>query len=264
MNMRNLVLTGFVLIILAGAVGLRWQRQEGMELRSQLAQRHGLEAEARRLAGEQERLAAAQVPVAELAARSDERAALTRLLAEVEAIRRRAKPGKEPVSAERLPASTESLIRKQDVAAAAWLNRGARDPAAALETALWAAAGGDLDTLAGLLALDDETLAAATALFARLPEAMRQELGTPTKLVALFTAQAIPLGSARIPVKFEEDDRTMLVTQLADTKGAMREIQIGLRPAAGRWQLVVPVEAINRFADTLRPPALVMDPVKVP
>jgi len=268
--MRVLVLSGFVLVILAAVAGLRWQRQEAKELRRQLAARQGFEAQAQRLAAEQQRLVAAQVPSAELASRSDDRAALTRLLAEVEAVRRRAKPGKEPGPAERTPVpapasgSTESLIRKQDISAEAWRNRGARDPVAALETALWAAAGGDLDTLGGLLSLDDKTQAAATALFERLPEAMRQELGTPVKLVALFTAQAIPLGSARIPVKFEEDERTTLITQLIDTRGAMREVPISLHPVGTEWRLIVPPEAITKISDSLRPPSLVMNPVNVP
>jgi hypothetical protein len=201
---------------------------------------------------------ATQLPPTELAARTEERAALTRLLAEVESVRRRAKPNKPPAPVPVMAATNagaESSIRKQEVPAESWRNRGAQDPVSALETALWAAAGGDLDALANLLVLDAETQAAATVFLARLPEAMRQELGTPEKLVALFTAQAIPLGSARIPVKFEEDDHTTLVTQLFDTRGAMREVQISLRPDAGRWQLLVPRTAIDRFADTLRAPA---------
>ncbi|HWA24932.1 MAG TPA: hypothetical protein VG734_04585 [Lacunisphaera sp.] len=262
--MRSLAITGFLAAMLATAVGLKWQRQETAELRSQLAQRHELEGQARRLVEKQKSLEAAQVPAAELAARADERAAMTRLLAEVEGIRRRAKAGPEPKPATEPAGGTESLIRKQDVAADAWRNRGARDPVAAVETALWAAAGGDLDTLAGLLALDEKAQAAATAFFGRLPEAMRRELGTPIKLVALFTAQAVPLGSARIPVKLDQDEQTTLITQLTDAKGAMRELQITARPRGDQWQLVVPPEAIDRFSDSVRRPSVALAPMAVP
>lgn len=86
-----------------------------------------------------------------------------------------------------------------------WQNRGHATPDAAIETTLWAAAGGDVATLGNLLSMDPETRAKAEAILAQLPNGARERYGTPEDLIADFTVKSIPLGSAQL-VWFNQDE----------------------------------------------------------
>jgi len=77
-------------------------------------------------------------------------------------------------------------------------NRGQGTATATVETALWAAAGGDVEALKNLLQLDEPVRARAGAMLARLPDAMRATYASPEHLVAAFTTKAIPLGDAQL------------------------------------------------------------------
>jgi hypothetical protein len=251
------------LVILAGLAGLGIQRRETLVLRERRAGQEQLAAEAARLAAEHQRLAAAQVPADELARRREDRTVLTALANELESIRLRTKA--EPLAGSPAPAAAgRPSLRRAQLAAEDWMNRGAADPDAAFETALWAAAHGDLDTLAGLLVFEEDARAAATALFDRLPTALRGEMDRPEKLMALLTAKAIPLGSARILTQTHDDGEAKLVAELHDPAGRERDIQVTLRASGDRWQLVVPVTAVDKFIDQLRPPSVALTPVTVP
>ena len=260
--MRPLSILMFVALVLAGGAGLAVQRRATAALRAQVAERQRLAAEARQVADEHRRLAAAQVAPEDLARSRDDRALLTALAAEVESVRLRTRAEPAPV-APAPAAAARPWLRREEVPAEAWADRGAADPDAAFETALWAASHGDLDTLAGLLVLDEDARAAATALFTRLPAALRAELGTPEKLVALFTARAIPLTTARILTQTHEDGDAKLVAQLRDGRGVARAIQVGLKSSGENWQLVVPAAAVDKFIDQLRPPSVALTPVSV-
>lgn len=68
-------------------------------------------------------------------------------------------------------------------------NLGRGTPAAGLETALWAATGGDVDALAGSLTFNPEGRARADQWFASLTPDVRQQYGTPEKVIALLMAR---------------------------------------------------------------------------
>ena len=80
----------------------------------------------------------------------------------------------------------------------AWGNRGQITPVAAIETALWAAAGGDLAALQKLLYLDDGLRAKAETLRARLPDASRATYSSAEHLLAAFATKSLPLGDAQL------------------------------------------------------------------
>lgn len=97
--------------------------------------------------------------------------------------------------------------------ASEWKNRGHATPHATVETALWAAAGGDVSTLKSLLILAEPTREQAAALLARIPDGSRSLYTTPEDLIASFTVKNIPVGEAQL-VWFNqnsEDDATACV-----------------------------------------------------
>ena len=76
-------------LILAGGVGLAAQRQKTMMLRSELDLARRETGERERLRAENRRLRDGQIPVAELEMLRADHAALPRLRAELEALRKR-------------------------------------------------------------------------------------------------------------------------------------------------------------------------------
>lgn len=159
----------------------------------------------------------------------------------------------------------------------AWKNRGRATPAAALETTLWAAAGGDLPALKNLLLLDPAVLAQATALLARLPESSRALYPTPEHLVAAFTAKAIPLGAAQLVSQQSSvpDDTTVCLflrnqpggmepagpaslppvgnntPPMQASTGTSKSTVLSLRRTDDGWGIVVPSAAIAKIAREL-------------
>lgn len=67
-----------------------------------------------------------------------------------------------------------------------------------METALWAAAGGDIATLKDLLQLDGAVRAKAEEILARLPISSRAAYASAENLIAAFTTKSIPLGDAQL------------------------------------------------------------------
>ncbi len=134
-----------------------------------------------------------------------------------------------------------------------WKNAGRVTPDATLETALWAAAGGDVDTLAGLLRFDGEAEDEANAIFEQLPLALRQELGTSKRLIALMAAKDVPLGSAQIVDQSGAGYGAQLKTLLVDEQGKSKEVRLSLRLGPAGWHFVVPLSAVEKYARQLQP-----------
>ncbi|HUR57258.1 MAG TPA: hypothetical protein VM029_06090 [Opitutaceae bacterium] len=165
-------------------------------------------------------------------------------------------------------------------AAAEWKNRGDATPHATVETALWAAAGGDIGTLESCLVLDAETRAKADALLAGLPQTTRGAYPTVDRLIAAFTVQSIPVGEAQLVWQQEHADTATIgvllrnppqpdgaavfregqpqvagpadkvpPTQQADRRSGMVFLQ--LRRIDDRWKLVVPESALKKISADL-------------
>ena len=192
----------------------------------------------------------------ELARLRTDREALPRLRAEVASLRKsvdetRPLPGR----ARKNDANAAPDISKELAPAAAWKNRGYETPADAIETALWAAAGGDTEVLMKSLVFEESAKRKAEALFASLPEDVRRRYRGPEELVAFMTAKDVPLEGARIIARADEKaEERKIAVQLKNAAGSVRQLQIGVRKMADGWRLVMPESAVERYAAGLKAP----------
>ena len=162
----------------------------------------------------------------------------------------------------------------------AWKNRGQATPTMAVETALWAAAGGDVASLKNLLQLDDVVRVRAGEVLAQLPEAARVFYASPEHLIAAFTTKAIPLGDAQLVWQHQSgpDDAVACVfvknthpgtvvlspansgpvekiPPMAAPSNQTKLAYLSLRRIDDRWRVVVPMSAVEKIAKELgRPP----------
>jgi hypothetical protein len=157
----------------------------------------GLQAELHGLQRENSNLPAAR--------REQER--LRRLHAE--GMRRAAEPREAAPSVQPTPGittpSASALVVGEWRAPNSWQKRGQSTAVAAMETALWAAAGGDLAALQSLLLLDEAVRVKAGKLWAQLPEAARANYTSAEQLLAAFATKSLPLGEAQLVWNHQPD-----------------------------------------------------------
>lgn len=132
--------------------------------------------------------------------------------------------------------------------ASAWTNCGRGTPESAVETMLWAAAGGDLEQLKSTLDFDDASRARAEAILARLPEAARRQYATPSDLLALMVAGSVPLESAQVVARqmLSEDEATEYV-RLKSPDGTTRQVGLTLQRSLEGWKLRVPPDVVDQM-----------------
>lgn len=131
-----------------------------------------------------------------------------------------------------------------------WQNRGFATPENALETVLWAAAGGDLDVLKTALRFDQAGRAAAEAVLAGLPANARSNYQTPEGLMTLFIAKDAPLGSLTVLARQETGPNAAVAyAALTDTDGTIRQACLSFARDGDRWRLVVPANAVGKVTD---------------
>ncbi|MEO6992054.1 MAG: hypothetical protein ABI273_00370 [Lacunisphaera sp.] len=251
------------LLLLAAAL-LTWQRHVAAQLRSEIVSRRHAADEWVRLNAEHRHLVSSQVKPDDLKKLAADRRAMSALLVEIEAMKRRADSSDRSTKPLRVEMPVQPAMERGPVPASLWKNAGQATPAAAFETLLWASAGGDLDSLIRVLDLDSLTRTEATEVLDKLPPAIRQEIGTPERLVALLTAKDAPLGSAEIlsayeavPAKDASTPPTLmkLNARVVDAEGNATELLLNLRADHGVWRLVVPDAAIEKYAAFLQVPA---------
>lgn len=154
-----------------------------------------------------------------------------------------------------------------------WSNSGQSTPRATLETALWAAAGGDALVMQSLIEIDPAAMTRAEQLLNQLPPAARSSYVTPEALIANVTMKNIPLTQAQIAWYHESDNDHAVVGVLFQnpetSADAVVKIPAGkqdnsppslsdnrtsaiallaLHRSSSGWRLVVPVAAVNRMA----------------
>lgn len=246
---------GFAVIGLAAgllAVGLWLQHQTTAQLRRELALVHEQQREVAAAKADHARLIAAATPDVEVQRLRDDRAALGRLRAELEDLKSRAAAKAAKVDP---PAKSPRWIPASE-----WKNAGRATPAATIETALWAAAGGDLDALAGALRMEDAVRAKAVAILAGLPTPTRAQYRTPEHFAALFTAKDIPTESSMQITGQKElgaDQVSVAVMLQGGTRAQGRVIM--LQRSIDGWQLVVPEGAIDKYAAMLKGPRAALE-----
>lgn len=246
------IFTAACLVLLGVGAGLAWrQYAETSRLRAEIAAHAVVTADLERLRAEHARLAQERPPAAELEKLRDDHAAIVRLKGELDALKSApAEATAEPAAPDEAgpPPKAESLL----ASAATWKNAGRATPRAAFETALWAAAGGDVDALAQTLALEPAARDAASALLASLPAAQRSSYATPERLVSLLAAREMGFDAMRVlaQTKSPAGDTVLGVVLMSENK--TRGANLTLRQAADGWQLVVPRSAVEKYSAQLR------------
>jgi hypothetical protein len=240
----------------AGVVAME-QAREYDRLWRAVEDLRGRARELERLRGEATRLEREQVSAEELERLRMDRAAVTRMRGELATLkqqvdeRTRAFAAADRAESAAIP---DYAIDREPVPASGWRNRGRATPVAAVETALWAAAGGDIETLAKAMKLDADARVQAEKLLADVPDAERQGCRTPEELIALLTAGDVPLEEAQILApKVPAGTPTTLVVQLRKPGKSSRLVQVQLADAGeSDWRIVVPAAAVRRYAAELR------------
>ena len=231
------------------ACALGWQNMQMAQWRKEAVIWREEARDLARLRAENKRLAAESISAAALEALRGDRAALTRLRGELEALRARSvsPPARPWATDPGTPASTPKAVPASE-----WKNAGRSTPAASFETVMWAAAGGDVDALSQALALDGVAKTKADALFASLSSDARANYASAERLVAFLTAKDVPLGKMAVWGQTPHaDDEVLLRARVESADGSSRFPAFSLRRAADGWKLVVPESAIDKYTAQL-------------
>jgi len=240
-----------VLVALAAA-SVFLQRGKALALRAELAGQRAQREDAVRLRAANEKLTREQLAPAEFERLQSDHVVVTRLRAEIDELKGHASETPPPPARNSGGSRATPSITEQTIAASAWKNAGRATAAAATETALWAAAAGDIDTLAASLAFDGDALSRANALFATLPAAERSRYACAERLVATLAARDIPLGSARILASKQQPEGTQMALLLRDADNLNpKVVWLSLREDNSGWKLVVPPAAIGKYSASL-------------
>ncbi|MCU0794259.1 MAG: hypothetical protein MUE42_15755, partial [Opitutaceae bacterium] len=183
-----------------------------------------------------------------------DREVLVKLRAEIEELRKLAPAMVQPEAESASPPWPGATMRDAPMASARWQNRGRNTPTDVIETALWAAAGGETAVLQECLILDGAAQKRAKALFDRLLPELQARYVSPERLVAFMTAVAVPLGKAQIlpatanPQAPASPNSVQTFRVNASTaSGTARVVNLTTRKASYGWKLVVPEEAVERY-----------------
>lgn len=194
---------------------------------------------------------AASAVVGDQSAGGNDASVLAALRSEFEALKNRVEA--QARSRQLVSREAHRLSHMQGAVAAEWWSDAGQDtPAATLESALWAAAGGDLTRLARTLTIEPGYRDKATALLSLLPEEFHGRFATAEDLVAFLMIKDVPLGSAEILQQLETVAGTRLSVRLVDAEGRRKTAVLTLKQSGPTWRLVVPADAIERYASYLQ------------
>lgn len=139
------------------------------------------------------------------------------------------------------------------IPAGALKNSGKATPEASTQTALWAAVNGDVDALAGTLLFTASAQKKADAWFATLPDATRQQYGSPEKVVALMIAKdADSLTGLQVIGQQEVGpDNVGVRVRMAGADGKTKDDTLFMHRSADGWKMVLPDPVLEKFARQL-------------
>lgn len=246
--------TGLSWLVPAGVavvlgLGLGWQRLEMAPPRAELEVLRDRQRDLARLRSEGERLRRDQVSDAELERLRADRVAIQRLREEVAVVEASAE-AKQRVRAAR---EAERFAIGQRMPSAEWRNVGAASPAAALETVLWAAAGGEVEVFARRIQFDPEGRKAAQAWWEGLPPAERARHESPEHLLAFLSIRDVPAGSATVESWGRATGPIQPVgVRLAGEGVKPRSVNLVFVRAGEEWKLHATAAAVAKYAQALR------------
>jgi hypothetical protein len=249
----SLVIGGFAAV---GAV-LVWQYQTHLALRGEIAamQQQVQEIAASRASVRQDDPAAPAKNTEAENGRAVDRLELERLRREVTTLKLRTEEIAR--SAKTALARAEDAVPLRLIPASEWKNAGLGTAAAAMETFLWAAAGGDIDVMANALLLSGRTKERADAFFASLSESTRQQYGSPEKLLALMITRDTNRFSG-MQVMSQVDagpNDTLLFMRFANEDGKTKEEKIPFHRTPAGWKVQFPEKALDKYERMLKAPS---------
>jgi hypothetical protein len=245
----------WIAIVVAGvgfAGVLGWQRRDLVSLRHRLER---CQVEISRAAKQERQPARAHLDNRAAATPGDGDPAVAAARSELDALRRRMEAERNRKS---VGPSTARFAVGQTIAAAEWRNTGWATPEAALETSLWAAAGGDIDTFAGSLTfIDDSSRHAAQALLDALPAGERERYRTPERLIAAMTIPDVPVGSAEVREwtdhhPFGDVDQVAVTVLLSSVDGKLKDTMLNFFQRPDGWKLVLDRRVVAKYARSLQ------------
>lgn len=156
----------------------------------------------------------------------------------------------EPRETTSADASTESSTLRRDrwTSSVEWKNRGEASANSALETTLWAAAGGDLAALKPLLQFDAASITRAEAVLRDLPPNARAEWASPEDYLTAAVAASVPTERAKLLASQtlgENRVAQFLVFQRAD--GSTHQTYLTMTRNDSGWKLIVPDRAAQKL-----------------
>jgi hypothetical protein len=236
-------------VLAACILGVDFELRAGSALQRQLAEQRAEKQELDRLAQENARLRAAGD--AALATASD--LALTEAKADLAALERalaaKQTAADQPIPSERFDTGTK-------IGSSDWKNAGLTTPPATFETVMWAAAGGDVDVLAGSLTFtNDAAKKAAQTLFDGLPAEARTRYSTPEKLIAALSVPDIPTAS--VEVRGWSASESALPTRFVSAAftaadGSRKESTLIFCRREDAWKLGVSKAVVAKYAAQLK------------
>jgi hypothetical protein len=240
-----------VVVTSVGGGALWWQHESQVRLQDELKDLGLQDGERVRLREANRRLEATQPTEVERENLRANHAAVSELRTEITVLRARERSAAE----EWAQRSSQRFAAGEKVLAGEWTNAGGATSRAALETILWAAAGGDIDRFAQCLLVPDRTRQLTMQLLESLPAAWREQHGTPERLIAFLACKDVPLGAAKVVAWDQPKTPTsseQVRLQLSTPDGATRDLLLRFAPHSGGWKLVVPDVAIAKYFALLK------------
>jgi phage host-nuclease inhibitor protein Gam len=249
-----------VVVVAVGSGAVMLERQSNAQLREEVALLRREVGDLRQRETRRSEASPTTATDAAAAAYENERAEIARLREELNALKAKAQEFgqvtqslKTAVAAASAGKSATDALPVRLTPISEWKNAGKATPSAAVETVLWAAAGGDVDTIANSLELTPSAREKAQALFDRLPEATRAQYGSPEKLMALMMAKDADKVSGLQVLGSRElsQDNVGMRVRFGNDLGQTKEQSLLLHHASDGWRLMLTDDPVDKWAKQL-------------
>jgi uncharacterized protein YoxC len=254
----KIVPIAFVVVVAFGIAGFLVQQRntealdnDVKELRASLERvNHELQV----VKDQSQKLAAAQVVVAPdgASAKTSQASEFAELREQVAALKKQT-AGITQVIKEAQARAGDAAVATKLVPVNEWKNAGRATPGSTAETVLWAAAGGDVATIANAITLTDSARQKAEAIFARLSEQTRAEYGNVDNLAALMIAKdaATVTGMQVLGQRELSNDQVVVRMRFGNEEGKTKDQALPLQRSADGWKVIITDDPIDKWARQL-------------